>query len=346
MAKRQWPILRVLKRAKKADQQRCLTTVSLATIRQEMMEDSQLTWPYLTLVVSSCLIASFGLLANSAAVIIGAMLVAPLMLPIRGAAFGILEANRKLIRHSLVSLLVGSGLALAIATALAYLSGVAAYGSEVISRSQPTLLDLGVAITAGALAAVAAVETRLSSAVAGVAIAVALMPPLCVVGLWLAQANWAMALGALLLYGTNLFGITLACMVAFVVLGYVPLSQANRPLAITMVFTALLVLPLSATTLQLLRQNQLEASLRNALLDRTLTFQRLKLVEMEVNWLSTPAEVVLTVRTADPVTPKQVGPLEDFLKQELGRSFKLHFLVSNLQDVTSESQPAPNWRGN
>ena len=118
MAKRQWPILRVLKRAKKADQQRCLTTVSLATVRQEMMEDSQLTWPYLTLVVSSCLIASFGLLANSAAVIIGAMLVAPLMLPIRGAAFGILEANRKLIRHSLVSLLVGSGLALAIATAL------------------------------------------------------------------------------------------------------------------------------------------------------------------------------------------------------------------------------------
>lgn len=69
-----------------------------------------------------------------------------------------LEANRGLIRHSLVSLLVGSGLALAIATTLAYISGVAAYGSEVIGRSQPTLLDLGVAITAGALAAVAAVE--------------------------------------------------------------------------------------------------------------------------------------------------------------------------------------------
>ncbi len=346
MTRRRWPIFILLGRAKRAYQQRQMVTTNLATLRQQMIEESQLTWPYLTLVVSSCLIASFGLLANSAAVIIGAMLVAPLMLPIRGAAFGMLEANRGLIRHSLVSLLVGSGLALAIATTLAYLSGVAAYGSEVIGRSQPTLLDLGVAITAGALAAVAAVETRLSSAVAGVAIAVALMPPLCVVGLWLAQANWAMALGALLLYGTNLFGITLACMVAFVVLGYVPLSQANRPLAITLVFTALLVLPLSATTLQLLRQNQLEASLRTALLDRTLTFQRLKLVEMEVNWLSTPAEVVLTVRTAEPVTPKQVGLLEGFLQRELGRPFKLRFLVSQLQDITSDPQPAPNWRGN
>lgn len=342
MTKPLWSVPIILGRARQIYQQRCLATINLAKIRQQMMEDSQLTWPYLTLVVSSCLIASFGLLANSVAVIIGAMLVAPLMLPIRGAAFGMLEANRGLIPHSLVSLLVGTGLALVIATTLAYLSGVAAYGTEVIGRSHPTLLDLGVAITAGALAAVAAVETRLSSAVAGVAIAVALMPPLCAVGLWLAQANWAMALGALLLYATNLFGITLACMVAFVALGYVPLSQANRPLAVTLIFTALLVLPLGATTLQLLRQNQLEASLRTALLDRTLTFQRLKLVEMEVNWLSTPAEVVLTVRTADPVTPRQVGLLEDFLKRELGRQFKLHFLVSYLEDVTSDPQPALN----
>jgi uncharacterized hydrophobic protein (TIGR00271 family) len=348
MANQPWPLGLALNRARRAYQQRRqqLAVATLDVTRQQLTVESQVTSPYLILVVSSCLIASFGLLANSAAVIIGAMLIAPLMLPIRAAAFGILEANRGLIRQSLGCLLVGSGLALAIATALAYLSGVAAYGSEVIGRSQPTLLDLGVAITAGALAAVAAVEPRLSSAVAGVAIAVALMPPLCVVGLWLAQANWTMALGSLLLYGTNLFGIILAAMVAFVVLGYVPLSQANRPLAITLVFTALLALPLGATTLQLLRQNQLEASLRAALVDRTLTFQRLRLVEMEVNWLSTPTEVLLTVRSADPVTAKQVSLLEAFLERELGRPFKLHFLVSYLEDITSDPQPNLPWRGN
>ncbi|NJL45100.1 MAG: DUF389 domain-containing protein [Leptolyngbyaceae cyanobacterium SM2_3_12] len=319
---------------------------TLNLTRQGLLDESQIALPYMVLVIGSCLIATFGLLANSAAVIIGAMLIAPLMLPIRGAAFGILDANKSLMRKSLTALAVGTLLAVAISSGLGRLTGIASYGSEVMARSQPNLLDLGVAVTAGGLAGFAAVEPKLSSSVAGVAIAVALMPPICVVGLWLAQAEWNFALGALLLYCTNLFGITLACMVAFVVMGYAPWQRAQRPIGITLLFTALLVLPLGASTIQLLRQNQLEASLKTALLDRTLTFQRLSLVDMTVNWVETPPQVYLTVRAAEPVSPKQVQLLEEFVDQAMGRPFELHFFVSQLDHVTRDGSSLEEvWQG-
>lgn len=319
-----------------APMRRSVAAGDLTRLRQDLLEESQLSWHYLVLVISSCIIATLGLISNSAAVIIGAMLIAPLMLPIRGAAFGILEADRGLIRASMLSLGVGSVLAIAISALIGVTTGIAQFGSEVMARTQPNLLDLGIAVTAGALAGVAKIEPKVAGSVAGTAIAVALMPPICVVGLWLGQGNLDLSLGALLLYMTNLFGITLACMVAFVLFGYSMARSARRPLGITLMFTALLVLPLGASTLRLLQQNQLEASVKNALLDRTLTFQRVSLVDMNTNWLTTPPEIALTVRSSEPVTPKQVQLLEQFVASELGRPYKLVFLVSQVEEVIGD----------
>ncbi|MGB3137040.1 MAG: DUF389 domain-containing protein, partial [Nodosilinea sp.] len=226
--------------------------------------------------------------------------------------------------------------AIAISALLGILTGVAQLGSEVMARTQPTLLDMGIAVTAGAVAGVAKVEPKLSSTVAGTAIAVALMPPICVVGLWLGRGELTLSRGALLLYITNLFGITLACMVAFVLFGYSMMHSARRPLGITLVFTALLVIPLGASSLQLLHQNRLEASVRRALLDRTVTFQRVTLIDMDTNWLTTPPEISLTISASDPVSPQQVKLLEQFLSRQMRRPYKLTFLVSQVEAVTSE----------
>jgi uncharacterized hydrophobic protein (TIGR00271 family) len=320
-------------------QGRRVSPLALQHMRQSLLEESSLAWHYLVLIVGSCIIATFGLLANSTAVIIGAMLIAPLMLPIRGAAFGMLEADKELIQTSLTSLAVGTGLAVVISMLLGWLTGMTSYGSEVFARSQPNLLDLGIAITAGGLAGFAKVSDKLSSSIAGTAIAVALMPPVCVVGLWMAQGSFQLSQGALLLYLTNLFGITLACMVVFMLAGYSPFHQARRPIGATLMFTALLVLPLGASTLQLLRQDQLEASLKTALLDRTVTFQRMDLITMNVNWLTTPPEATLVVHALDPVSPKQVQLLENFVATEMGRPFRLIFQVNQIDEVTSDPEP-------
>ncbi|MGF1519231.1 MAG: DUF389 domain-containing protein [Nodosilinea sp.] len=314
---------------------RTVVADDLTRLRQDLLEESRLSWDYLVLVVGSCVIATLGLLSNSAAVIIGAMLIAPLMLPIRGAAFGILEADRVLIRASMLSLVVGSLLAVSISALIGVTTGIAQFGSEVMARTQPNLLDLGIAVTAGALAGVAKINAKVAGTVAGTAIAVALMPPICVVGLWLGQGNLALSWGAFLLYMTNLFGITLACMVAFVVFGYAMAHRARRPLGLTLMFTTLLSIPLGASTLQLLQQNQIEDQIARVLLDRTLTFQRVTLVNMSTSWATTPPEITLTVRASEPVTPKQVDLLEQFLERELGRPYKLTFWVSQVNEITS-----------
>ncbi|WP_416212791.1 DUF389 domain-containing protein [Nostoc sp. LEGE 12450] len=307
-------------------------------LQTELLAESTLDSAYIILIISSCAIATLGLLSNSAAVIIGAMIIAPLMLPIRGLAFGALQADITLFRKGLIAVAVGTLLAVAIASALGWLVGLPSYGSEVLARSRPTLLDLGIAVVAGGISGYAKVETKISGSLAGTAIAVALMPPVCVIGLGLAQGNWSLSFGATLLYLTNLLGIALSCMVTFVVAGYTSMARARQPLIWTMALTAILLIPLGVSFARLVRQAQLETSLRKALLNRTVTFGRLQLLNSNTNWLTNPPEVRLSVRAREPVTPRQVELLEEFIKREMGQAFTLIFEVAEVEEIRS-SEP-------
>jgi uncharacterized membrane protein len=117
--------------------------IQLQQLQTDLLAESTPDPSYLILIVSSCTIATFGLLANSTAVIIGAMIIAPLMLPIRGLAFGALAGNAVLFRRGLVAVVVGTALAVGLAWMLGKLVGIANFGGEVLARSEPTLLDLG-----------------------------------------------------------------------------------------------------------------------------------------------------------------------------------------------------------
>ncbi len=305
----------------------------LQQVQTDLLAESTLDSAYIILITSSCAIATLGLLSNSAAVIIGAMIIAPLMLPIRGLAFGALQADITLFRKGVIAVAVGTMLAVAIAFTLGLLVGLPSYGSEVLARSRPTLLDLGIAVAAGGISGYAKVETKISGSLAGTAIAVALMPPICVIGLGLAQGNWSLSLGATLLYLTNLLGIALSCMVTFVVAGYTSMARARQPLIWTMALTAILLIPLGVSFARLVRQAQLETSLRRALLNRTVTFGRLQLLNSNTNWLTNPPEVRLSVRAREPVTPRQVELLEEFIKQEMGQPFTLIFEVGQVEEI-------------
>jgi uncharacterized hydrophobic protein (TIGR00271 family) len=317
----------------------------LQQLQADLLAESTLDSSYLILIVGSCAIATFGLLSNSTAVIIGAMIIAPLMLPIRGLTFAALQGNVMLFRKGAIALTVGTLLAIAIAYSLGLLVGISSFGSEVLARGEPTLLDLGIAVAAGGISGYAKVEPKISGSVAGTAIAVALMPPICVIGLGLSQANWSLSLGATLLYLTNLLGITLSCMLTFLVAGYASLVQAKKPLMWTLGFTAILLIPLGFSFGELVRQAQVETSLRRALLNRTVTFQRVQFLRSEINWLSRPPEVRLSVRAKEPVTPKQVRLLEEFVEQEIGQPFTLIFEVGQIEEVRREDINPPNFEG-
>ncbi|HEY9668578.1 MAG TPA: TIGR00341 family protein [Coleofasciculaceae cyanobacterium] len=311
----------------------------LALLRESLHKEAQLSQNYVVLIVSSCLIATFGLISNSAAVIIGAMIIAPLMLPLRGLAFAALEGNINLFRNSLISIAIGTGISVLIAGLIGRLIGIPEFGSEVLSRTQPNLVDLGIAVTAGGVSGFAKVKPQIGDALAGTAIAVALMPPLCVVGLLLSQGDWRSGWGAFLLYLTNLLGITLACMTIFIINGY---TRMNHAFGWTLGFTSLLLLPLGASFFQLVKQAQLKAMLKQTLVNRTITVgEQVQLLNTDVDWTANPPEVYLNVLANKPITPKQVRLVEEFIKKEMGQPFNIIIRVTEIEEVGGEDSLKP-----
>ncbi len=110
--------------------------VQLQQLQADLLTEATLDSSYLALIIGSCAIATFGLLSNSAAVIIGAMIIAPLMLPIRGLAFGALQGYIPLFRKGMIAITVGTLLAVAIAFSLGKLVGIPSYDSEVLAQIQ------------------------------------------------------------------------------------------------------------------------------------------------------------------------------------------------------------------
>jgi uncharacterized hydrophobic protein (TIGR00271 family) len=196
----------------------------------ELFPDDEKIIPYLkrfaTLMILSTMIAAFGLIANSAAVVIGAMLVAPLMTPMLALAASLMYAQMRRFMGSVTVIILGTLGAIATGWLVSRLAaGTLTAGSlspELLARTSPSLLDLGIAIAAGLAGGYVLTHKGAGSSLPGVAIAVALVPPLATVGVALEFGAIEFALGALLLYTTNLIAIVLSASIVMFISGFVP----------------------------------------------------------------------------------------------------------------------------
>ncbi|MBL8340423.1 MAG: DUF389 domain-containing protein [Rubrivivax sp.] len=169
------------------------------------------------------LIASVGLNVNSTAVIIGAMLISPLMGPIVGIGYALAIRDFELIRVALRNLAIFTGISLATSTLYFSLSPLEVPGSELLARTSPTLWDVLIAFFGGAAGIIALTRHNVSTVVPGVAIATALMPPLCTAGFALSQGRWDWLGGALYLYAIN------SVFIAWATLLFVKLMKLRTP---------------------------------------------------------------------------------------------------------------------
>lgn len=184
--------------------------------------------PYLqqffVLMVLSATIAAFGLTNDSAAVVIGAMLVAPLMTPILAIAAAAVQGWGRRMGESLAIVAGGALVAILVGIAVSFLAQSLHTGlplpGELLARTNPNMIDLGIAIAAGAAGGFVAVRTEASGALPGVGIAVALVPPLATIGMTIGLGHWDLALGGLLLFLTNLIAIVLSAGLVFVGAGF------------------------------------------------------------------------------------------------------------------------------
>jgi uncharacterized hydrophobic protein (TIGR00271 family) len=243
------------------------------------------------LIVLSAGIASFGLLADSAAVVIGAMLVAPLMTPIVAAAAATVMARNVRLARSLVIIALGSFAAIAVGYITALVAGAQVTGltdlpDEVRARTFPGLLDLGIAITAGAAAGFILPRRSTTGALPGVGIAVALVPPLATVGITLQLGANEQAENAMLLYLTNLAAIVFSASVMLMLAGFRP-DGAGRSLARRLVITLAAVLVVAIPLTLHTRSTIEDASLRRSVASSI------------VEWDSTVRVIDVTAEVAD-----------------------------------------------
>ena len=213
------------------------------------------TWnfDFISLICLSTAIAALGLISNSSAVVIGAMLVAPLMVPILGAGLAIIQGNMPLVLNSAKSIILGFLAALGIGFLVGILTPYDDLTSEILSRGKPRLADMFIAFFSGVAAAHCMSRPKLSAALPGVAIAAALVPPIASVGIALSLGRTEEASGATILFFTNVVCIILGSSITFFAAGvrYNKKRSSNRWVQQAyiglIVALSLLVIPLSST---------------------------------------------------------------------------------------------------
>ncbi|MCB0825955.1 MAG: TIGR00341 family protein [Armatimonadetes bacterium] len=187
-----------------------LKSRDLANIRKEVSEGAFLTREYIWMNVLATVVASYGLLQNSTAVVIGAMLIALLLGPINGLALALNDGDWKLLNKALIAEGVGVGLVLLVSVFIGRIHTDVTVGTEILSRTSPNILDLFIALAGGAAGAYALVSPKLKAGIVGVAIATALVPPLSTAGIMFARGEHRLAAGAFLLFVANLVAIQFA----------------------------------------------------------------------------------------------------------------------------------------
>ena len=294
-----------------------------------------------TLLILSVVIATLGVLADSTAVVIGAMLVAPLMTPIMGVSAAIVNGWLRRVTASFSTVVGGVLVAIAVAWIVAVWTPQLvpiATNSQILSRTSPTLIDLMIAVAAGAAGAYATVDKRVSSSITGVAIAVALVPPLGVVGILLEANEWSDALGAFLLFLTNLVSIILVGSIVFVVTGLAPFTEyaKNREKTRTIYSTVILaafiiIVPLAFTSNGIIasasRQSTTQQVVEEWLDPSGLVLNRVEIQETDVD-----------VRVSGTGILPSVEELETELEESLGVGVSIRVEYFPSEIVTSDTQ--------
>ena len=293
-----------------------------AVLRQ-IAKDSGWSGRYAFLILVSAAISLLGLLMPSVAVLIGAMLLSPLMMPIIGMGFGIATLDFQEIRRTAIALAAGAAIAILLSVVMVAISPVQTITSEIAGRTRPTLFDLLVALLSAVAGAYALIRGH-GGTVVGVAIAIALMPPLAVVGFGIATWNWTVFAGSLLLFFTN--AITIALTAALVARAYgfgshLSPRHTGWQLVLFVVALGVLAVPLGAALRQIAFEAVAQRQVRDSVRARFPTEARLS--ELDIDYASDPIRVRAVMLTPQ-TNPEADKALAADLRVRLARPVDIH----------------------
>lgn len=316
-----------------------LTQERQQEVLTELATASRPGFDYFLLVTLSCIIATLGLITNSAAVIIGAMLVAPLMSPILGLSLASVAGEQRVFRQAILSLAEGVLLALVLAVIIGTLARLLPFGmlsalpDEVLARTHPTPFDLGVALAGGAAAAYALAHPRISAALPGVAIATALMPPVCTIGIGISLGNSSVALGASLMFITNFAAISFAGILVFGALGFRPNHPDNnryglpRSVWASAFLVGVVTIPLILLTLNVVQEANRRQAILQVIDSELADLAGTQFVDLKLQDHQDGLDIQVTFRAIRQPTYEQTVALQAALADRLQETVALQLIV-------------------
>ncbi len=279
-------------------------------------------------------VASVGLNVNSTAVIIGAMLISPLMGPIVGAGFGLGIFDFALLRKSLKNLLIATVVSLTVSTIYFYVSPFKEIQSEILARTSPNIYDILIAFFGGLVGAIAITRVEKGNPIPGVAIATALMPPLCSAGYGLAIGNFAYFFGAMYLYSINCVFI---CIATFIIVKYLkyPITKqidSRRSRQVKYIMSVLILVMLVPSVwfaFKLFEEKKYNQKVNNYL-ENEFTNKGYTIIYKKTNYVKIPHQIELAFLTKK-FSPKEVKDL----KQKM-QYYKLQNTVLRIRQDTTD----------
>ncbi|WPR75725.1 TIGR00341 family protein [Algoriphagus sp. NG3] len=296
------------------------TTEEFKELFSMLRQNSKTSSSYLVLMALSTMIATFGLFGDSAPVVIGAMILAPLMGPIISLAMGALRQDSPLVRNSMLTIFWGIILGLIFSILITWITPLEVLNNQITARIRPNLLDLGIAVASGIAGAYAYSKEEISKTLAGVAISVALVPPLAVAGIGIGWADWSVFWGAMLLLGTNLAGIVMAAALTFLILGFSPFRLAKRGLLISLGILLAIALPLGLSFNEIVKENKIIQDLSGKEIPHGL-LREVKVLRMQ------PLKLSVTILSEKALDEQDFKEIRQEIEAEIGQEISLELTL-------------------
>lgn len=314
---------------------------------QQIISDSKGDQIYWVGLVLSTIIVTFGLLQNSVAVIIGAMLIAPFLRPIKGVAFSIASGKVGNFWRAFNLLLWSTVISVGLSYVFSLIVPLRVETSEILIRTTPNLLDFFIAVASGIIAILALSYSRLSEGIAGVAMAAALLPPLGVVGIELSFRHWDLALGSLLLFFTNILAILVVGTIIFILYGFSPhqAETSKRLLQKISVLIGLIVIisiPLFSSLTQIAEkislQRKAQIFLENSLAQAHPSAKLSKLDVLELNDEGVHLLGVMKIPEGSEFFKETQATIRNQLGKALGKNVRFDVEILRIASIQSKEE--------
>ena len=302
-----------------------------ATISKRLIGGAKIKGPALVILILSIFIASIGLNMNSTAVVIGAMLISPLMGPILATGFGFATLNFTVVKSGILRLSLQITIAVLASALYFYISPVQTATSELLARTEPNIFDVFIAIFGGLAGIIGQTRKTLDNVIPGVAIATALMPPLCTAGYGLATGNWDYFFGAIYLFFINTFFIFFASFIVLKGVYSLPFHKQDKELIrrnqlIFLVIGLIMAIPSIYAgydmTIKYSESNHMEQFIKNDINQEG----RRQVIDYSLDQTNKLVDIVVI---GAPVTSEERAQLDDKLqKDEYLQNYTLRFVNS------------------